>query len=154
MAFFEYSRLWIFGILWMFKYSRLWWSHPCHWCCSLKYLHLWIAWYGKQCTHYHVLCFFLTLLFTFWQKYKSCTSTSGSIISYQVRCKCVTLWQVGPIWSQNVSNLFGNWALQFILLSSKFQQNAHFIWNENFPLPELCVKKEWRYYRLLCQCNN
>ena len=48
--------------------------------------------------------FFLTLLFTFWQKYKSCTSTSGSIISYQVRCKCVTLWQVGLFWSQNVFN--------------------------------------------------
>ena len=101
MLSFEYYRLWIF---WIFKYSRLWWSHSCHRCCSLKYLHLWIAWYGKQCTYYHDLCSFLTLLFTFWQKYKSCTSTSGSIISYQVRCKCVTLWQGGLFWSQNVFN--------------------------------------------------
>ena len=103
--------------------------------------------------------FFLTLLFTFWQKYKSCTSTSGSIISYQVRCKCVTLWQVGLFRGQKVFNFVMLGSLvsglcKFIHLSSKFQQNAHFIWNENFPLPELCLKKEWRYYRLLCLCNN
>ena len=132
MLFFEYSRPRIFWILWMFKYSRLWWSHPCHWCCPLniiaseysEYLNILasdgvihfidaVLWSTSTSelrdrgNNVHIIMFyvfFLTLLFTFWQQYKSCTSTSGSIISYQVRCKCVTLWQVGLFWSQNVFN--------------------------------------------------